>query len=53
MLPLSAQGHGECTGYYMDYLSLTPMLLTERCPVSSRVDLWQQHANRSDVTYDL
>ena len=37
-----------CTAnYYMNFTSLTPARLTARCPVSSRVDLWQKHANLS------
>lgn len=38
---------GCVAGYYMNFSSLTPALVTARCPVSSRIDLWAAHANLS------
>lgn len=38
---------GCSTNYYMNFAALSPALITERCPVLTRTDLWEQHANLS------
>ena len=38
---------GCSSGYFMNFSSLTPALMTARCPVSSRIELWAAHANLS------
>ena len=38
---------GCAPGYFLQYLDLSPKAVTARCPSSSNVDQWLQHANLS------